>query len=164
MLSESSRCSHRRVSASSVFVWAKWLCTRISILTTAPSSLMISFQGWTSNRSEISAWHFSGEAFILETGCDSCFVQTEDNSRRQSSRGDSDQAISGGIPGHLQRGADQHQHLQNLSLSLAKLSSSSRSPVLSVPRQAGPGNCLHEAESQGFDNSGCLQSSRCERG
>ena len=60
MVVESSRCSHQRVSHNFAFVWAKLLFTRISILTIAPSSLMISYQVWTNNRSETSAWRSSG--------------------------------------------------------------------------------------------------------
>ena len=79
----------------------------------------------------------------LTPGC----VQEEDNSRRKPSRGDSGEAISGGLPEEPHGGADQRQHVQNLSLSLTKLSSRSLQTVLSVPRKSCPRKCLGEAES-----------------
>ena len=82
---EGSRCSHRRVLPIFVFVWAKLLSSRTSILTTAPSSLMISYQFWISNRWEKSVWRSTGEWFLfcgnliwLTPG----FVQEENKSRR----------------------------------------------------------------------------------
>ena len=144
MVVESSRCSHQRVSPNFAFVWAKLLFTRISILTIAPSSLMISYQVWTSNRSEISVLPSSGGClclFLRRFNLTPGFVQEEDNSRRKPSCGDSDQEISGGIPGYQDWGTHHHQHVQDLSLPLTKLFSCSLPTVLSATRQSCPRKC-----------------------